>query len=137
LLTAEIATVLSSFWPWIFTVAFPAFSSTLTTVASLDEPLSVTFTLSPALSVVEAAGLAAGLDAGDEVVAGAAGLVAAGLFSLLLFAFSVLDSQAVKASARNATAKTFIVRIVLRRYASLRSVVQVSPVNDENLRNVS
>jgi hypothetical protein len=111
LLTAEIATVLTSFWPWIFTIAFPVFSSTLTTVASLDAPLSVTFTLSPALSGVAAAGLAAGLDAGDAVVVAgvAAGLVAAGLWSLLLFAFSVADSQAVKANARNATAKIFIV----------------------------
>jgi hypothetical protein len=98
----------------------------------------MTFTLSPALSCVEAAGLAAELDAGDDVVAGvAAGLVAAGLFSLLLFAFSVLDSQAVNANARNATAKIFIVMIVLRKYASLRSVVQVSPVNDKNGQNVS
>jgi hypothetical protein len=98
----------------------------------------VTFTLSPALSCVEAAGLAAGLDAGDKVVTGvAAGLVAAGLFSLLWFAFSVLDSQADNTNARNATAKIFIVMIVLRKYASLRSVVQVSPVNDENRRNVS
>jgi hypothetical protein len=97
----------------------------------------MTFTLSPALSCVEAAGLAAELDAGDDVVAGvAAGLVAAGLFSLL-FAFSVLDSQAVNANARNATAKIFIVMIVLRKYASLRSVVQVSPVNDKNGQNVS
>jgi hypothetical protein len=63
------------------------------------------------LSGVAAAGLAAGLDAGDAVVVAgvAAGLVAAGLFSLLLFAFSVADSQAVKANARNATAKIFIV----------------------------
>jgi hypothetical protein len=45
-------------------------------------------------------------------------------------AFSA-DSQAVSVSARNATAKIFIVMIVLRKYASMGSVVQVSPVNDE------
>jgi hypothetical protein len=78
------------------------------------------------------------VDTGDAAAAGvAAGVVAAGLFSLLLFAFSVLDSQAVSAKAKHATAKIFIVMIVLRKYASLRSVVQVSPVNDENRQNVS
>jgi hypothetical protein len=94
--------------------------------------------LSPAFSATEAAGLEAGLDTGDAGVAGVvAGLVVAGLFSLPLFAFSVLDSQAVKASAKHATAKIFIVMIVLRKYASARSVVQVSRVNGENQRNVS
>jgi len=58
------------------------------------------------------------------------------LLSLLLFAFSVLDSHAVKASASNAIAKIFIM-IVLPKYASERSIVQVSPVNVENKRNVS
>src|SRR5438105_14666496 len=90
----------------------------------------VTFTLSPALSWAEAAG--------DAVAAGvaAAGVAALGLFSLLLFAFSVLDSHAVKASASKAIAKIFIM-IVLPKYASERSIVQVSPVNVENGRNVS
>jgi hypothetical protein len=86
----------------------------------------MTFTLSPALSCV-AAGLAfAGLDNGAAVAAGVAGagVVAAGLFSLPLFVFSVLDSQAVKASANNATARILIVMIVLRKYASKRSDVQ-------------
>src|SRR5207302_3863447 len=91
----------------------------------------VTFTLSPALSWAEAAG--------DAVAAGvaAAGVAALGLFSLLLFAFSVLDSHAVKASASKAIAKIFIIMIVLPKYASERSIVQVSPVNVENRRNVS
>jgi hypothetical protein len=98
----------------------------------------LTFTLSPAFSCAEAAGFEAGVDTGDAAVAGvAAGVVAAGLFSLLLFAFSVLDSQADSVKAKNAIAKIFIVMIVLRKYASRRSVVQVSPVNDENQRNVS
>src|SRR2546427_13011513 len=95
----------------------------------------VTFTLSPALSWAAATGLAAG-DAMAAGVAGA-GVAAAGLFSLLLFAFSVLDSQAVKASASNAMAKNFIIMIVLPKYASERSIVQVSPVNAENRQNVS
>jgi len=64
-------------------------------------------------------------------------VAALGLFSLLLFAFSVLDSHAVKASANNAIAKIFIIMIVLPKYASERSIVQVSPVNGENRRNVS
>src|SRR5580765_6835355 len=95
----------------------------LTTVASLDAPLMVTFTLSPALNWVAAGVVAAGDVTGAAVAAGlAAAGVAAGLFSLLLFAFS--DSQAVKANARTATAKIFIVMIVLPKYASDRSVVQ-------------
>jgi hypothetical protein len=110
-------------------VTLPAFSSTLTTVASVDEPLVVTFTLSPAFNCSDATGLLAG----DAV---AAGVAAAGLLSLLLFAFSVLDSHAVKASASNAIAKIFIM-IVLPKYASERSIVQFSPVNVENGRNVS
>src|SRR5205085_6248093 len=134
LTTAEMATVFSSFWPAILTVTLPAFSSTLTTVASVAEPLMVTFTLSPALICIEATGLVAG----DAVAAGvaAAGVAALGLFSLLLLVFSVLDSHAVKASASKAMAKIFIV-IVLPKYASERSIVQVSPVNVENSRNVS
>src|SRR5258705_13091068 len=134
LTTVEMATVFSSFWPAILTVTLPAFSSTLTTVASVDEPLVVTFTLSPALNCSDAAGLAAG-DAGAAGVAGV-GVAAAGLLSLVLFAFSVLDSHAVKASASNAIAKIFIM-IVLPKYASERSIVQISPVYVENKRNVS
>jgi hypothetical protein len=82
--------------------------------------------------------VAAGLAAGATVGAGVAGagVAAADLFSLLLLVLSV-DSQAVIANARNATAKIFIVMIVLHKYASSRSVVQVSPVNDERRRNVS
>src|SRR2546426_9389876 len=91
----------------------------------------VTFTLSPALSWAEAVG-----DAVATGVAGA-GVAALGLFSLLLFAFSVLDSHAVNASANNAIAKIFIIMIVLPKYASERSIVQVSPVNGETSRNVS
>jgi hypothetical protein len=55
---------------------------------------------------------------------------------LLLLAFSVLDSHAVKASASSAIAKIFIM-IVLPKYASERSIVQFSPVYAENKRNVS
>src|ERR1044072_1391997 len=94
----------------------------LTTVASLDVPLMVTFTLSPALNCVAATGLAAGEVAGAIVAAGlAAAGVAAGLFSL---PFSVLDAHALKVNARTATAKIFIVMIVPPKYASAGSVFQ-------------
>jgi hypothetical protein len=97
----------------------------LTTVASLDVPLTVTLTLSPALNCDVAAELEAGDVAGAVVAAGlAAAGVAAGLFSLPLFAFSGLDSHALKANASAATAKIFIVMIVPPKYASFGSVVQ-------------
>src|SRR5262249_6221202 len=96
LLTSTSGTVLSCFSPWIRTVTFPAFASTLTTVASALEPFLLIFTLSPALSS-ELAGLAscAGVAAGASVAGVAAGLEA---FAFELFSFSA-DSQAETANA--------------------------------------
>jgi hypothetical protein len=108
------ATVLSSFAPWTRTVTFADFSSTLTTVAAVATPLTVTLTLSPALS----GGLTDALGPGDgETGAGAAGDDSAGVagfvFPLAFELFSLLGSQAASVSASSNTAKSFFVMIVL------------------------
>src|SRR5205814_7668859 len=87
------------------TVTLPSFSSTLTTVASLDDPLDFTFTLSPALNCDVPGVLVAGVACSFAPVFGLA--VAPGLvFRLALVLSGVeLESQAAKASAKTTTAK--------------------------------
>src|SRR2546425_4939701 len=115
-LTSPIATVFSLPSLLSLTIAFPAFSSTLTTVASASAPLIDTFTASPALSCAAADGLGSGVEAGAGVdTAWFIGFV-------LLFAFEFsgpLDSQAVKTSDRSVTARIFFVIVILHSDACL------------------
>jgi hypothetical protein len=94
------------------TVTLPDFSSTLTTVASVADPLIVILTLSPALTC----GLTDALGSGEAETG--AGDDAAGL--ALLFAFALVSvlagSQAAIVSDRSITAKNFFVMIVLHSY---------------------
>lgn len=110
--TSPRATVFSS-PPDVLTTTLPNFSSTLTTVASLDDPLI--FTLSPALNcgvlgVLDV--LAAG--AGD-VCSDVFGLGVAAGFRLAGALVSVveLESQAARASVNSNTAKSFVVIVSL------------------------
>src|SRR5436309_15866198 len=93
------------------TIAFPDFSSTLTTMASANDPLIDTFTASPALSCAAADGL------GSAVGEAGAGVETVWFIGFaLLFAFELsgpLDSQAVKASDRSVTARIFFVMVIL------------------------
>src|SRR5436853_7669545 len=93
------------------TITFPAFSSTLTTVASASAPLTDTFTASPALSCADDDGLGSGV--GE---AGAGVETAWFIAFVLLFAFEFsgpLDSQAVRAIDRSVTARIFFVMVIL------------------------
>jgi hypothetical protein len=86
------------------TVALPAFSSTLTMVASVEAPFNVTFTLSPAFNSTFAAGLASG----SGVLA--AGVLAGVFAGLAAFELSVVfGSQAVIANDNSAIARTFFI----------------------------
>ncbi len=106
---SAMATVFASFSPWTLTVILPSFSSTLTTVASTGDPLTMIFTLSPALIC----GLSAALGSGEGATG--AGVDVAGGFALL-FEFElfsvVAGSQAASVSDRSITAKSFFVMIV-------------------------
>jgi hypothetical protein len=78
-------------------------------VAAATVPLTVTFTLSPALICGAAVGLASG------VAAGAAGAGVAAFGFVAVFPLSVLaDSQAVSASDNKAVAITFFIMSILR-----------------------
>jgi hypothetical protein len=98
------------------TVTLANFSSTLTTVASLDDPLDFTFTLSPALNcdvlgvLLAGAGVACSLAPvfGLALVPGLAFLSA-----LVVVSGVELESQADRASARSTTAKSFVVIVSL------------------------
>src|SRR5436853_7912277 len=93
------------------TIAFPDFSSTLTTMASASDPLIDTFTAWPALSCAAADGLGSGV---GEAGAGVETDWFIGFVLLFAFEFSgPLDSQAVKASDRSVTARIFFVMVIL------------------------
>src|SRR6266705_6767695 len=104
------------------TVTLPSFSSTLTTVASLDDPLDFTFTLSPALNcaVLDVPVAGAGVACSFAPVFG---LAVAGwsTFRLALLVLSgvELESQAARASARSTTAKSFVVIVSVHSCVSL------------------
>src|SRR5205807_6115322 len=83
-------------------VALPVFISTLTIVASVEDPFIVTFTLSPAFNSTFAAGLASGIG----VLA--TGVLAGVLAGLAAFELSVVfGSQAVIANDNSAIARIF------------------------------
>src|SRR5438105_11656317 len=110
-LTSPIGTVFSFPSVLSLTTTFPAFSSTLTTVASASDPFIVTFTASPALSCAAADGLGSGV---GEAGAGVETAWFIGLVLLFAFEFSgPLDSQAVKAIDRSVTARIFFVMVIL------------------------
>src|SRR5712691_6974484 len=101
------------------TVTLPSFSSTLTTVASLDDPLDLTFTLSPALNCGVVGVLVAG--AGDACsLAPVFGVAAAKGWSFRLAGalFSVVEpeSQAARKIAKSTTAKSFVVIVFLHSW---------------------
>src|SRR2546430_16814351 len=101
------------------TIAFPDFSSTLTTMPSANDPLIDTFTASPALSCAAADGPGSGV---GEAGAGVETVWFIGF--VLLFAFELsgpLDSQAVKASDRSVTARIFFVMVILHSMDVSRS----------------
>src|SRR5436853_4173056 len=110
-LTSPIGTVFSFPSVLSLTTTFPAFSSTLTTVASASDPFIVTFTASPALSCAAADGLGSGV---GEAGAGVETAWFIGLVLLFAFEFSgPLDSQAVRAIDRSVTARIFFVMVIL------------------------
>src|SRR5262245_3953928 len=96
-------------------VALPVLSSTLITVASLNEPLAA-LTLSPALICAGAAGLTS--------TEGAAGVVCAGVALAGGLAFAgvsfELESQAATVRARNATARIFLINMFSSLYEFIK-----------------
>jgi hypothetical protein len=96
------------------TVTLPNFSSTLTTVASLDDPLDFTFTLSPALNCGALGVTGAGVTCSLAPVFGLAlvpGLAL--LLALVVLSGVELESQAARANAKSTTAKSFVVIVSL------------------------
>src|SRR5687768_2952776 len=107
-----IATVFSLLSPWIFTVTWPAFSSTVTTVASEVVPLFETFTLSPALTCGLAEAIGSGVWTGTGV--GEAVTLAA-LDALLAFELVSVGvcSHAAALKDKSNAAKTVLFMICL------------------------